>query len=239
MNISAYKYIDEHLISPSLICPICLDILEEPHIHAPCDSAFCRSCLLQLSDPLCPICRMTWNDSVPLQYNIDLPKANRLIRNMLDDLRVRCIHCGTILRRGQLEHECRPVQQQATKYSNEVSLIKLLSDMISNLSILGTVIFFILIYRYRMYLFEEAVDRRNELINNMAYNIDEFLLEKVFYLMNIITEYSMLVIMFNLCLWFYMMFYGERVISEANSRVLKAVLEISIIITLISYSLSN
>ena len=108
MNKTAYLYVDEHLISPSLICPICLEILQEPYTHVPCDSAFCRSCLSQLVEPFCPICRWTWDDSIPLQYNIYLPKSSRLIRNMLDDLHVQCIHCHTVRRRGEFEHECKP-----------------------------------------------------------------------------------------------------------------------------------
>ncbi len=111
----------------SLICPICLDVLQDPHTHVTCDSAFCRSCLLQLAEPICPICRWYWDDILPIEYNKHLPKASRLIRNMLDELPVKCLRCHTIRRHGQWEHECLPIKSSllnnTKKWQEKVQLI--------------------------------------------------------------------------------------------------------------------
>ncbi|CAF1213520.1 unnamed protein product [Adineta steineri] len=230
MNKTVYTYVDEHSISPSLICPICLDILEEPHTHIPCDSAFCRSCLLQLMEPLCPICRWTWNDSLPLDYNIHLPKTNRLIRNMLDDLQVQCIHCHTIRRRGQFEHECKLIRKESQEIFTNIRMI---------FSIIILIFFLILIYYYRNYVFEKGIDRHNELIKEIGYNLDYILLEKLYYLIIKIIEYSITIFIINICLWFSIIIYGDYFLTKTISRILKNIFEITIIINLIIYSINN
>ncbi|CAF1054986.1 unnamed protein product [Rotaria sp. Silwood1] len=239
MNKIAYSYIDEHLISPSLICPICLEVLEDPHTHTPCDSAFCRSCLLQLSEPFCPICRWTWDDTIPLQYNIHLPKANRLIRNMLDDLLVQCIYCHTVRRRGQFEHECQSAEERLVRNDIQIIPRKTLGHFQMILYILGTVIFLLCIYYYQKYIFEKVIDHRNEIIKDIGYNIDYFLLENIYYLIRKIVEYSMTIFIMSICFWFSIIFFGDRFTSRKNSRILKTLLETSIIINLIAYSVSN
>ncbi|CAF0791076.1 unnamed protein product [Adineta steineri] len=230
MNKTVYTYVDEHSISPSLICPICLDILEEPHTHIPCDSAFCRSCLLQLMEPLCPICRWTWNDSLPLDYNIHLPKTNRLIRNMLDDLQVQCIHCHTIRRRGQFEHECKLTRKECQELFTNIRMI---------FSIIILIFFLTLIYYYRNYVFENGIDRHNELIKEIGYNIDYILLKKFYYLIIKIIEYSITIFIINICLWFSIIIYGDYFLTKTISRILKNIFEITIIINLIIYSINN
>ncbi|CAF0772802.1 unnamed protein product [Adineta steineri] len=230
MNKTVYTYVDEHSISPSLICPICLDILEEPHTHIPCDSAFCRSCLLQLMEPLCPICRWTWNDSLPLDYNIHLPKTNRLIRNMLDDLQVQCIHCHTIRRRGQFEHECKLTRKEFQETFTNIRMI---------FSIITLIFFLTLIYYYRNYVFENGIDRHNELIKEIGYNLDYILLEKLYYLIIKIIEYSITIFIINICLWFSIIIYGDYFLTKTISRILKNIFEITIIINLIIYSINN
>jgi hypothetical protein len=239
MNKTAYIHVDEHLISPSLICPICLDILEEPHTHIPCDSAFCRSCLLQLAEPLCPICRWTWDDSIPIQCNIYLPKANRLIRNMLDDLLVQCVHCHTVRRRGQFEHQCAPCRNRLSLQNVEITSREKLGCL---RMILSTLLIFLLIlftYFYRNNLFENAIDRHDEMINGMGINIDQFLLENFYYLSIKIVQYSMTVFIINVCFWVSITFFGDQFISKTNSRILKNFFEISIIINLIICSVYN
>ena len=238
MNKTGYIYVDEHLISPSLICPICLEILEEPHTHVPCDSAFCHSCLIQLADPLCPICRWTWDDSVPIQYNIYLPKANRLIRNMLDDLLVQCRQCRTVRRRGQFEHEC-----QSSNGGEMVLRKSFRTDTSGNVRMIcsSLVIFFFLlaIYHYRHDVFEQGIDRRHELTHDLAWNIDTYLLEKVYSFISIIIEYSMIIFSINLSLWLGMIFYGDRWTSKTMNRSVRNVLEILIIVNMITYSIYN
>jgi hypothetical protein len=239
MNKTAYLYVDEHLISPSLICPICLEILQEPHTHITCDSAFCRSCLSQLVEPVCPICRWIWDDSIPLQDNIYLPKSSRLIRNMLDDLLVQCIHCQTVRRRGQFEHECQPNEQVLIRKPTELIPKANTGNIRMILSSLIIFFFLLFIYYCRNYVFEKGINRQNELINEIAYNLDYYLLEKIYYLTMKIIEYSMTIFLLNICFWFSIKFYGDRMTSKTNIRILKNFFEISIIINLITYSLYN
>ncbi|CAF1626627.1 unnamed protein product [Rotaria magnacalcarata] len=239
MNKTAYIYVDEHVISPSLICPICLDILEDPHTHTYCDSAFCRSCLLQLADSYCPICRWTWDDTIPIQYNIDLPKANRLIRNMLDDLPVKCIYCHTIRRRGQFEHDCRPTGEILMRKTIEKRLKKKLGNNQTVLSALGLVLFIVIIYFCRDSVFEKVTGHHREMVKNVGYDIDYFLLDKIYYLSKTIVEYSMTFFTINICFWFSIIIFGDRFTSKTNSRILKTFLEVSMIINLITYSFSN
>jgi hypothetical protein len=226
-----YTYVNEHLISSSLICPICLDVLKDPYTHVECDSAFCRTCIIQLTEPICPICRWHWYDIVPIEYNKYLPKTNRLIRNMLDELMVECVQCHTIRRRGQFEHKCQPM-----KSSLPIEIKKLYEFPII-LSILMIVSFILFIYSYRNIVFEIAVDRHNELINDIGIDIDKYLFDKIYYLIVKIIEYSSIVFLFNLLLWFSILFYGDRYASKSTSRILKKFLEISIIINLITYSI--
>ena len=49
-------------IDPTLICPVCLDLLHDPHAAIPCKHVFCETCLRRLGsknamDTLCPMCR--------------------------------------------------------------------------------------------------------------------------------------------------------------------------------------
>jgi hypothetical protein len=239
MNKTAYVYVNEHSVSPSLICPICLDILQEPHTHIPCDSAFCRSCLLQLAEPFCPICRWTWNSSVPLQHNIHLPKASRLIRNMLDDLPVRCVRCHTIRRRGQFEHECRMISKplrvmnSALNYGKEWRNLRMIfSTLVIGLSL-------ILVYYYRHHVFEKAIDRRTQSVNRIGRNIDSILLESMCSLTMKMIEYPMTVMVVNICLWFTAMRFGDRLTSKTNSQILTKFFETIIIVNLIIYSIHH
>lgn len=239
MNKSAYTYVDEHLISPSLTCPICLEILHEPYTHVPCDSAFCRACLVQLAEPLCPICRWTWDETVPIEYNIYLPKANRLIRNMLDDLLVQCLNCQTVRRRGQFEHQCQPNGQIVLRKSLRRNS-KESSDNLRTIFSSFVIFFFLLfIYHYRDEVFEQGINRQHELIQELSWNIDYYLLNKLYHFIITIIEYSMMIFVINMSLWLGILFYGDQFISKTTSQLLRNFLEISIIINMITYSFYN
>ena len=238
MNKTAYVYVDEHLVSPSLICPICLEILEEPHTHISCDSAFCRSCLLQLAEPLCPICRWTWEESVSLSQNIYLPKASRLIRNMLDDLLVRCVRCHAVRRRGQFEHPCKPLMNCS---SPSRDTWRMLGEAFSNLRIVVSLLIVVasvmLTYRYRTYVFVKNNMRQTHIISGIGIDIDRYLLEALAYLLMNLLEHSMAVIMVNLWIWMALKYYGERLLSKSISQLLEDVAERSTILNLIIYSI--
>jgi len=233
MNKTEYIYVNERSISSSLICPICLDILKDPHTHISCDSAFCRSCLLQLTEPICPICRWHWDDILPIEYNEYLPKASRLIRNMLDELLVECVQCHTIRHRGEFEHECPTIKNSLSIKSKKWDDFQLV------LSISIMLLFILFIYSNRNFVFEKGVDRQNELINGIGIDIDKYLFDKIYYLIVKIIEYSLGIFLLNLFLWFSILYYGDRFTSKSTSQILKKFLEISIIINLITYSIHN
>ena len=49
-------------LDPSLICPVCLDLLHDPFAAIPCKHVFCEPCLRRLGsknpmNTLCPMCR--------------------------------------------------------------------------------------------------------------------------------------------------------------------------------------
>ena len=49
-------------LDPSLICPVCLDLLHDPFAAIPCKHIFCEPCLRRLGsknpmNTLCPMCR--------------------------------------------------------------------------------------------------------------------------------------------------------------------------------------
>ena len=229
----AYVYVDEHAISSALYCPICLDILQEPHTHVPCDSAFCRSCLLQLAEPHCPICRWTWNETLPLEYNTYLPKANRLIRNMLDDLRVKCIYCHTIRRRGQFEHQCEPMNMDVTMKSLSAPAsiqVKKFSRMIFALLCF---LWISLVYHNRENLFQSAITNRTHTIHAVATNLDEHVLETLHDILMNLLNYSIIALLINIFSWLCVKFFGEHYMSKTTSRILENVFETSLILNLI------
>jgi hypothetical protein len=217
MDKMEYTYVNEQLISTSLICPICLDVLKDPHTHIVCDSAFCRTCLLQLTDPICPICRYIWDDILPIEYNDHLPKTNRLIRNMLDELSVKCVQCNAIRRRGQVEHECQSIETPIPIKTKDRECFPI---------ILTSLLTLLFIYSYRNILFERAVNRQTELINGLGIDIDQFLFNMISYLIVKIIEYSQTIFILNIILWFSILFYGDRFTSKTINRILKKFIEI-------------
>jgi len=227
-----YTYLNEKTISSSLICPICLDVLQDPHTHVSCDSAFCRSCLLQLTESICPICRWHWDDYIPIEYNKSLPKTNRLIRNMLDELAVQCLHCKTIRRRGQFEHDCQPIVDK-----------KIVSKKIdyAQMILLFLMFFFssLILYLNHKFLFEPVDHQQKPVINNFGMDIDKYLFEKIYYLIVQSIEYSLVIFLFNFSLWLSIIIYGDRLGSKHLNKYLRKFLEFTIIINLIGYSISN
>jgi hypothetical protein len=230
MNQPAYRYVNESSISSSLICPICLDVLEEPYTHLICDSAFCQACLLQLAKPVCPICRHYWGDFSPWQANQYLPKTNRLIRNILDELLVECRQCQHVCRRGHFEHQCQPIEQSSSSPR---------ATMFSIFSITVVLLWIVLIYLRRECLFLTAIDRREEMVRDTATNIDQYLFKLALYLIDKLTAYVIPVLIFNLGFWLSIRVYGHRWTSKTTNHRLQKALEISIIISLIIYSIHH
>lgn len=97
------EYIDESGIDMNLICSICHKPLRDP-VSTPCDHTFGHDCithwLTQSVRYSCPTCVKQ-----PLLVK-DLTPVSRLLRNILDQLRVRCTLCDqTDIPRGNfLDH---------------------------------------------------------------------------------------------------------------------------------------
>ncbi|CAF2055484.1 unnamed protein product [Rotaria magnacalcarata] len=158
---------------------------------------------------------------------------------MLDDLPVKCIYCHTIRRRGQFEHDCRPTGEILMRKTIEKRLKKKLGNNQTVLSALGLVLFIVIIYFCRDSVFEKVTGHHREMVKNVGYDIDYFLLDKIYYLSKTIVEYSMTFFTINICFWFSIIIFGDRFTSKTNSRILKTFLEVSMIINLITYSFSN
>ncbi|CAM4810830.1 unnamed protein product [Rotaria magnacalcarata] len=101
------EYVAEQSIDPNLVCSICHKAFKDP-VCTPCDHTFGRACITHWLDVSanhsCPVCVES-----PLALD-KLTVASRLLRNMLDPLRVTCTLCGqTELQRGNFEHHLNKV----------------------------------------------------------------------------------------------------------------------------------
>ena len=107
---SSYKY---HFVSPppdDVICPLCLDIVEEPHQFTCCGQHICRKCrdelVQQVTTPRCPMCRHNEYIMSPDKY---------FERNVLNKLWIWCTEgCGQEIELGQLKNhllQCPWIQE--------------------------------------------------------------------------------------------------------------------------------
>ena len=106
---SDYKY---QFVSPppdDVICPLCLDIVEEPHQFTCCGHHICKKCgdkiKQQATTPYCPMCRHNECTMLPDKY---------FERNTLNTLPIWCTEgCGQKVELGQLKNhlpQCPCVQ---------------------------------------------------------------------------------------------------------------------------------
>ena len=91
MGLSEHSFVSSGPIPPSLVCPICLDIFDDPVSCGgrPCQCTFCRSCLLSALEQrsVCPLDRhaICASDIMP----------NLLAQSLIDQLEVFCPNrCG-------------------------------------------------------------------------------------------------------------------------------------------------
>eukprot|EP01031_Cornospumella_fuschlensis_P034715 gene34715-42036_t len=75
-------------ISEHFLCPICLNVAEEPVEHIDCEKLYCKSCLerVQQSPNNCPTCRQ------PLRNRTKA--MNRIARDFYDRLQMTCTHAN-------------------------------------------------------------------------------------------------------------------------------------------------
>lgn len=75
----------EFLVEPSaeLMCLICTTAFKDPVELQPCGHHYCRRCIANVTE--CPTCRR------PIASR---KKANRIICNLVDELKMRCTGCG-------------------------------------------------------------------------------------------------------------------------------------------------
>ncbi|KXS10077.1 hypothetical protein M427DRAFT_63011 [Gonapodya prolifera JEL478] len=90
-----YDYVDEEKISQHLICHVCHNPMLSP-VKTSCGHTFCKGCItrtISLSGK-CPVDRTRLGTPQPSEespaQSFDLHPADRIISNMLDELRVRC-----------------------------------------------------------------------------------------------------------------------------------------------------
>ena len=111
---SDYKY---QFVSPppdDVICPLCLDIVEEPHQFTCCGHHICKKCgdkiKHQATSPHCPMCRHNECTMLPDKY---------FERNTLNTLLIWCTEgCGQKVELGQLKNHL----PQMSMCSRELSL---------------------------------------------------------------------------------------------------------------------
>ena len=105
-----YKY---QFVSPppdDVICPVCLDIVEEPYQFTCCGQHVCRICrnklIQQVTTPQCPMCRHNKCITSPDKY---------FERNVLNNLWIWCTEgCGQKVKLGQLKNhlqQCPCIQE--------------------------------------------------------------------------------------------------------------------------------
>lgn len=223
MNEVSYRYVDESSISPSLFCPICLEVLNDPYIHLSCESAFCHRCLIQLDKYICPICRTYWAEFIPYQGNCFIVKANRLIRNLLDDLSVECSNCKTIYRRAdESQHRCSFKESSSLNGDD-----RQISVIFSRTILLLSVVF---IYQYRSIFFQSIGDSLPQRIHPIARNIDQFVFHLCVRLVKIMIDYRKLLFTIHLCFWLSLRWTRIRI-----NKFFKRFLEVSICFYLLFY----
>ena len=103
---ASYRYQLVTLPPPDdVVCPICLDIVAEPHQLTCCGQHLCKGCGQDLTGSPCPLCRNKSHHIVPDRY---------FERNILNHLRVRCETCekvcelGTMARHLEACSSCSP-----------------------------------------------------------------------------------------------------------------------------------
>jgi hypothetical protein len=104
-----YEYVNEATINSALICTICQEPSEDPRI-TPCEHIFCLVCItrwIQNDNASCPIDRKLISIST-------LMHVNKPLRNLSNDLEVKCKICGqTKLKRSDFDNHINNICPKA------------------------------------------------------------------------------------------------------------------------------
>ena len=106
-----YTYVNEDKISRSLICPICLDPLIDPHTHVTCENSFCSRCVKNLT--LCPCCRAS------IVNRANMKMTGHGLRNILDELEVSESKCASRSSGAQVRQSKRINERERRTYEVE------------------------------------------------------------------------------------------------------------------------
>lgn len=91
--ISGYELVDADKHDEELECRICFCPCVDPVIMPCCQNMICRTKCLKGSGGECPFDRQTWTAA-------KLSEPQRLIKNMLERVEVKCNACGMTMKRG-------------------------------------------------------------------------------------------------------------------------------------------
>lgn len=111
-DFESMAYVNEDSIDSNLICGICTKPFKDP-VGTPCDHSYGRACitewLVQNNKDSCPMCKHQ-----PVTIDGFVP-ASRLLRNMLDSIRVQCLLCDqTNIQRGNFSDHLGKTCPKAT-----------------------------------------------------------------------------------------------------------------------------
>ena len=90
MGFELDRFLEKERIPSELICSICTDILEDP-VQTPCEHNYCSDCINRWLKGQLRGQRTCPEDRKPLASD-ELRPANRLTRQLLSSLIVRCKH---------------------------------------------------------------------------------------------------------------------------------------------------
>jgi len=112
-----YEYMDETSIPGELICSICTSPFIDP-VQIQCEDTFCCQCIttwIQRGNSSCPLCRQTVSSN-------NIRSSTRLIRNMLNQLKVKCKLCKQItIERGNFDDHLSSVHPDHRQYQNNAT----------------------------------------------------------------------------------------------------------------------
>lgn len=97
-----FTTLPDQQIHDKLICIVCTEPIDDPRMHS-CGNMFCKQCLPIPILKRCPGCNVEFKS----QTEFDNP-VPMLAKNMLDEIEVKCVHCGECMKRAKaLEHKNR------------------------------------------------------------------------------------------------------------------------------------